>query len=75
MASIIIDNLSNYNVSGSELFNDSENFMQELTENELLETIGGTSPTIVSVVSVVALSVSVTASITITYELAKRRLI
>jgi hypothetical protein len=36
-------NIKIENISGSDLFNDPENFMQELTEDELLSTNGGQS--------------------------------
>jgi hypothetical protein len=52
MAGIIINNLPNYSISGAELFNDSESFMQELTEDELLETNGGISLILVSAFTV-----------------------
>jgi lactobin A/cerein 7B family class IIb bacteriocin len=54
MASIIVDNLPNCNVCGSDLFNDSESFLQELTEDELLETNGGITPTVIFTAGFVA---------------------
>ncbi|MBW4617101.1 MAG: class IIb bacteriocin, lactobin A/cerein 7B family [Desmonostoc vinosum HA7617-LM4] len=44
MASI---NISNLNPVGSELFMDSESFMNELTEQELNATNGGLSPIVI----------------------------
>jgi lactobin A/cerein 7B family class IIb bacteriocin len=69
MASIIVDDLPNYNVSGSDLFNDSESFMQELTEDELVETNGGITPLIIPVL---VFSVSAALTITVTHEITRR---
>lgn len=64
MANIVIDNLSDYNVSGSELFDDSESFLQELTEGELMETNGGSSGVcITSLVSTIVVVYSVVKTI------------
>jgi len=49
MATIKINNL---NTAGSDLFNDSESFLNELTEQEVNMTNGGISPVIVISVSV-----------------------
>jgi hypothetical protein len=46
MASITVENLTEYNVSGMNLFNDSENFMMELSDDEL-NVYGGLTPGII----------------------------
>jgi hypothetical protein len=48
-------NIKIENISGSDLFNDTESFMQELTEDEFLSTNGGISPTTVWVVVAAAI--------------------
>jgi lactobin A/cerein 7B family class IIb bacteriocin len=60
MASIIVNNLLSYSVSGAELFNDSESFMQELTEDELMETNGGISPSITVTIPLTAIATAAT---------------
>ena len=47
MASIKINNLQ---PAGSDLFNDSESYLNELTENELAMTHGGSSPLCVGII-------------------------
>ncbi|WP_138499833.1 hypothetical protein [Nostoc sp. PA-18-2419] len=47
MATIKINNL---NASGSDLFNDSESFLNELTEDELNVTKGGSTPFCITIV-------------------------
>ena len=49
MAVISISNLS---VAGSDLFMDSESFMNDLTEQELTGTNGGLSPVVIYTVAV-----------------------
>jgi hypothetical protein len=34
MANIILENLDDHNISGIDLFHDSENFLRDLSENE-----------------------------------------
>ena len=56
MATITISNLSPI---GSELFNDSENYLHDLTDDELNETHGGISPTVSSYFCIGAIAYSV----------------
>jgi lactobin A/cerein 7B family class IIb bacteriocin len=72
MANIVVDNLSNYNVSGSELFDDSESFLQELTEGELEEINGGTGVTASIVVSTIVVVYSIVKTIQATIEYTNR---
>lgn len=44
MANIRIDNLSELDFMGNELFEDSESFLSELTDVELTMNQGGSSP-------------------------------
>ncbi|MEA5552448.1 hypothetical protein VB713_16010 [Anabaena cylindrica UHCC 0172] len=44
--------ISNLNVAGSDLFMDSESFMNDLTEQELTGTNGGITPVIIYTVAV-----------------------
>ena len=52
MASIKINDLSEFNFSGSELFQDSESFETELNDNDFFEVIGGLSPVLPSITTV-----------------------
>lgn len=44
MANIKINNLSELDLSGNKLFEDSESFMTELTDTELTINKGGSTP-------------------------------
>jgi hypothetical protein len=44
--------ISNLNVAGSDLFLDSESFMNDLTEQELTGTNGGLTPVVIYTVAV-----------------------
>lgn len=48
MAEIKINNLSEFEFDGNELFQDSESFLNELTDVELSINKGGSSPAIVT---------------------------
>ena len=50
MASIKVNNLSEFEFNGSELFQDSESFLNELTDNELKNNKGGILTIIITTV-------------------------
>jgi hypothetical protein len=47
MANIILEDLGNHNISGIDLFHDSENYFSDLNALEIDNTHGGITPTIV----------------------------
>ncbi len=51
MANIRLKNLVGYDITGSDLFSDSESFMQDLSENEL-DLQGGKAPRITARLSI-----------------------
>ena len=58
MANINIDNLSELDLNGNDLFGDSEGFMMDLTEDELINKHGGILSSPVCVAITVAAVVS-----------------
>ena len=50
MASIKINDLQ---LNGSDLFNDSESYLNELTQSELIDNHGGSTPTTFFVASII----------------------
>lgn len=56
MANIKINNLSEFELNGNELFQDSESFLSELTDIELTMNKGGSTPWCVTgVVALIAI--------------------
>jgi hypothetical protein len=51
MAHVKLDNLAGYDTTGSDLFSDSESFLQDLSENEL-DLQGGRAPRITARLSI-----------------------
>lgn len=48
--------ISDLNSTGSDLFTDSESYLHELTQNELIETQGGNTATLISLATVSVIS-------------------
>ena len=60
MANINIENISDLNLNGNDLFDDSESFIAELSDDSeqsnIKAVVGGSSPACLTIVTVVAIT-------------------
>ena len=47
-------NISDLSPAGADLFLDSESYLNDLTEGEMINTLGGISPTVIITITILA---------------------